>query len=54
VKGKSIEKDKKIFIEIPDDICDLFKLKSDMEFEVKAVERDSSKLLISLLGDLPS
>ena len=53
MKGESIEDDKKILIEIPEEICKLYKLKSNMHFEVRAVERPSSKLLISLLCDLP-
>jgi hypothetical protein len=49
MKGKSIGNDGKILIEIPNDICKLYNLKASMEFEIKAVERPDSKLLISLL-----
>jgi hypothetical protein len=52
VKVKFIKKDKKILIEIPNEICDLFNLKDGGEFEVKAVETRPSKLLISFLGDI--
>jgi predicted transcriptional regulator len=51
---KSIQQSKRILLEIPENICDLYDLKSDMSFEVKTVEMHSSKLIISFLCDLPS
>jgi hypothetical protein len=53
MKIKSIEKDKKILIEIPEDICKLYNLKPNLEIEIKAVDKPPSKLLISLLWNLP-
>ena len=53
MKAKSIEHDKKILIEIPEEICKLYKLKPNMEFDIKAVDRPPSKLLISLRVNLP-
>jgi hypothetical protein len=46
---KSIGNNEEILIEIPQEICKLYKLKPGMEFEVKTVERPDSKLLISFL-----
>jgi len=54
VKIKSIENEKKILIEIPEEICKLYNLKPNMEIEIKAVEKSPSKLLISILWGLPT
>ena len=49
----SFKEDEKILVEIPEEICKLYQLKQHMCFKVKAVEKPSSKLLISFLCDLP-
>ena len=54
MKEKSIGNNEEILIEIPKEVCKLFKLKPGIEFEVKANERPNSKLLVSFLCDIPT
>jgi hypothetical protein len=52
MKEKFIGDNEQILIKIPKDICKLYNLKPDLEFEITAVERPNSKLLISILCDI--
>ena len=52
MRGKILIKDEQMPVQIPGEICKLYKLKPGMEFEVRATERPNSKLLLSFICDL--
>ena len=54
MKENSLGSEGQILIKIPDAICKLYNLKPNMEFEVMATVRPTSKLLISFLCSIES